>query len=805
MLRTIDRYVIREVIPPFLLSLLIFTFILEIPPVMQHLETLVAKGVTWQIAVQIIITLIPQALGITIPMALLTGILIGLGRLSADRETVALLACGVSPFRLLRPLLLLAVLATAASLYVLIEAIPNANQAFNRIAYEIITKRVEEDIRPRVFFEDFPGWVLYSRDEAGSGGGWKDVLVADTRNPKATQLFLASRGRLYLAPDMSRVDLILSDGAQYGTGNPGETTVGHFAGDLILGLDPKTVFPRMELPRGITEKTIPELQQTIQEKRLQQEKLNAAGQDFTMSPHPEILGIHQKFSLPAACLVFALIGLALGLSVARDGKMAGFVIGIVVIFAYYIVMYLGESAVKGYYTTPASVEGSMYLAHLGRWLPNILLGAFGIAAIIWRARYAERGLPIRIPAGLSARLPTGWGRTASPSTPDSPAGGSAQPPFTRRKVVVVVRFPRMRLPAVGVLDRYILGIYFRTIGLAFLALLGLFHISTFIDRADKMFKGEASMTMMVELLALMTPQFVYFVIPIAALLSALVTFGLLARTSELTVMKACGISLYRIAVPIVVVSLGWSVLLFGLEQEMLAAANRRAEVLDNTIRGRPTTTFDPLNRRWLIGTDGAIYHYSYFDPERQTLNGLSIYRLPPDNSWRLASHTYAPRVVYSGTEWLAETGWTQDLTTTPPRWAPFGRRSIPIEPPDYFHTEQPTAELMTVGELRQVVTELEASGFNAIPARVELQRKLAFPFVALVMTLLAIPFGVTTGRRGAIYGIGIGIVIALMYWVIFSIFIALGRAGILSPPLAAWTPNIIVFASAIYLFLTAKT
>lgn len=809
MLRTIDRYVIREIIPPFLLSLLIFTFILEIPPVMRHLETLVAKGVTWQIALQIILTLIPQALGVTIPMALLTGILIGLGRLSSDRETVALLACGVSPYRLLRPVLLLALLAAGATLYVLMEAIPNANQAFNRIAFAIITKRVEEDIQPRVFFEDFPGWVLYSRDEAPGGAGWKDVLVADTTNPKSTKLFLASTGRLYLAPDMSRVDLILTDGTQYATGNPGETTIGRFEGNLILGLDPKTVFPRMELPRGVTEKTIVELGQTIEEKRLQQQAFNAAGQVFTMSPHPEILGIHQKFSLPAACLVFALIGLALGLTVARDGKMAGFVVGTAVIFAYYIVMYLGESAVKGYYVTPASIEGSMYLAHFGRWFPNIVLGAFGVAALVWRARFAERGLPITVPAGVSSRLPTRWRRTAAPEALGAPAAASP-PAFpraasTRRKVVVVVRFPRIRVPTVGVLDLYISGIYLRIVGLSFLALLGLFYISTFIDRSDKMFKGEASFAMMVELLVLMTPQFVYFVIPIAALLSALVTFGLLARTNELTVMKACGISLYRIAAPVVALSLAWSAVLFGLEQQVLAAANRRAEVLDNTIRGRPTTMFDPLNRRWLIGTDGAIYHYSYFDAERQTLNGLSMYRLPADGSWRLASQTYAPRAVFNGTEWLAESGWMQDLLESPPTWAPFGRRSLPIEPPDYFHTEQPAAEMMTVAELRAIIEELESSGFNAVPARVELQRKLAFPFVPLVMTLLAVPFGVTTGRRGAIYGIGVGIVIALAYWVIFSIFVALGRAGILPGPLAAWTPNIIVFASAVYLFLTAKT
>src|SRR3954462_276475 len=97
MLKTIDRYVIREVIPPFLLSLLIFTFLLEIPPVMRELETLVAKGVSWEVAGRIVLTLIPQGLGLTIPMALLTGLLIGLGRLSADREAGALPGGGGRP------------------------------------------------------------------------------------------------------------------------------------------------------------------------------------------------------------------------------------------------------------------------------------------------------------------------------------------------------------------------------------------------------------------------------------------------------------------------------------------------------------------------------------------------------------------------------------------------------------------------------------------------------------------------------------------------------------------------------------
>ena len=167
---------------------------------------------------------------------------------------------------------------------------------------------------------------------------------------------------------------------------------------------------------------------------------------------------------------------------------------------------------------------------------------------------------------------------------------------TRRRanpnVVVVLRVPALRLPGPGLLDRYVSRLYLRVVALSFLALLGLFYISTFIDASDKLFKGVATGTMVMQLLVYKTPQFVYFVIPIAALLSVLVTFGTLSRTSELTVMKACGVSLYRVAVPVVLLSLGWSAALFALDQDLLARANRRAGVIDDTIRGRPTKTFN---------------------------------------------------------------------------------------------------------------------------------------------------------------------------------------------------------------------
>lgn len=782
MLRTIDRYVIREILPPLFLSLLIFTFILEILPVMDQLESLVSKGVSWPVAGRILLTLIPQALGLTIPMAVLVGLLIGLGRLSSDREAMAMLACGVSPYRLLRPVMIVAGVAGLATLWVMIRAIPDANQSFREITFEVISKQVESDIQPRVFYTYFPGWVLYPRDVPTGGGGWKDVLVADTRDAGNVVVYLARRGRLALDRAQQRVDMVLEDGTRYSqTAGKGEVETYRFPKELIVAIDPQSVFPRITLQRGVNEMRIPELRRQIEEKE-------RAG----LSPHPEILAIQQRFSFPIACLVFGVIGLALGLSVARESKVAGFVVGIAVIFVYYVLLYVSEALTKGHMLDP----------YVSRWVPNLILLPIGIAALVWRARWAQGRFPIPLPVGFAVVRPF-WRRA-----PDAEAAQARPGPAPARgrsdRVRVVIRVPRMRWPGPGLLDRYVIRLYLRTTGLSFLALMGLFYISTVLDRSDKVFKGQATAGMLLQLLVFYTPQYVYFVIPIAALLSVLVTFGLLSRTGELTVMKACGISLYRAALPLVVLGLVWSAALFGLEQQTLARANRRAETLDSAIRGRPPRTFSTLNRRWVVGREGDIYHYGFYDPDRNALTKLAIYR-PDPRRWTLASETHANEAIYRRGAWQATSGWEQRFSTDPPAWEAFDRRRLDLESPDYFETEQPVAEMMTVPQLRTYINELSASGFNAIPLSVELQRKLAFPLVTVVMTLLAIPFGTTTGKRGTLYGIGIGIVIALLYWVTGSAFAAIGKAGLLTPVLAAWAPNILTAGVAASLILRTRT
>jgi LPS export ABC transporter permease LptF/LPS export ABC transporter permease LptG len=789
--KILDRYLVREIVPPLLMALVGLTFVLMMPPIMQNAEHLIARGVPWSIVFQVLLTLMPQALSVTIPMALLYGILFGLGRLSADREFVALQACGVSVFRVFRPIALLAVFAAAATAYETIVALPDANQTFREITFNVVASGAESDIKPRVFFTNFPKRVLYVRD-IQPGTGWRDVFVADASQADRTTVYVARTGRLVIDREKKRVELVLENGSVHTTfpDEPEQYDDNSFDW-TSLNMDADAVFPRSQiLGKGDNEKTIAELRQTAAD--------NIARGD---KPYSQLYTIQQKFSLPAACFVLALIALALGASNRKDGRLASFALGTGVIFVYYMVLYSSRAAALGGRFPPG----------LAPWLVNVVLGAVGVALIAWRARSADQ--PIRI------SIPTFWRQPAdeAPASPGTGAGTAAH----RGRVVVVVRIPHLNWPRPTLLDQYVSRQYLSVFALSFGALLAIFYISTFIDLADKVFGGTATKAMLLRYFYFETPQYIYFIIPMATLVATLVTIGLLTKNSELIVMRACGISLYRSALPLVVFGLLFSGALYELQEHVLPEANREATRLNAIMRGYPVQEFGILNRQWMLGKSGDIYHYDYFDPRHNQFSKLTMFHLS-ERAWRLETLTYAKDislVKHAGADgqpvlmWMARAGWTREFFATKRnkveqlsvKYTPFPERAISLEPPSYFKSEDIEADRMTYGELQDYIAQMKASGYYVVPLLVQLQRKVAFPFVAVIMTLLAVPFAVTTGRSGAFYGIGVGIVLALIYWTALSIFGALGAGGWMSPVLAAWAPNILFGAAAGYMLLTVRT
>jgi LPS export ABC transporter permease LptG/LPS export ABC transporter permease LptF len=768
-MRILDRYVIREVLWPLAIALVITTFLFIIPVLITVAEELVARGIPAPVILQLMWQLVPQSLALTIPISLVIGLLVGFGRLSGDREFVAMQACGVSLLRLFQPVALISLVASAVTAYVLLVSVPAGNQRYREIVFGILADRAESNVKARVFFDDFPHLVLYVR-EVPPTGGWNGVFMADDRPGQRRAIYLARRGRVLIDRERRTAELILEDGTQHTADAAGKYEVFRFK-QQILRVNPETMFARAGPDKGEREMTIPELRARI-----------AAIEQKGMSAHSARMEIQKKFSIPFACVVFGLIGLALGASNRRDGRLASFVIGIGVIFVYYVLMWLGMALARGQMLPP----------WLGVWLPNVVLTPAALLLFAWRDRAADRPIRIGLPRSLLARWTPG------------PAGRPANP--------LTLRLPQLRLPALSLLDRYVATSYLRSFAVAFVALIGLFYVAAFLDHSDKVFKGQATWPQLLQFFLYQTPEYIYYVIPLSVLLATLVTIGLLTKNSELVVMKACGISLYRVALPLLLCAVAAGGVLFALEQTILGPWTRKAYAIRHVMRGFSPQTFDVLERRWLVGTNGDIYHYTYFDPRQQQLAQMSVYQFD-GRMERLQRRVFAERALYlharSGRAdaWHAEQGWVREFAPDGEtnRFEPFAESTISLEPPSYFATQEPEPRYMSYSQLKSYVQRLRASGFDVIEQQVALARKVAFPFVTLIMTLIAVPFAVTTGRRGAMYGIGIGIVLALGYWVAISVFAALGSGGLVAPALAAWAPNLLFGAGAAYLLLTVRT
>jgi LPS export ABC transporter permease LptG/LPS export ABC transporter permease LptF len=752
-MRTIDRYILRQLAWPFGLGLTVFTFLLIVPELMKYAEEYVSKGVSLWVVARLVVTLLPFSLALTIPMSVLLALLVAFGRLSADREFVALQACGVSLYRLFRPVALVAITSCLATAYVYMVLIPVGNQTFREITFNIVASSAENEVKPRVFFDGFPNVVIYAR-ELPPTGGWDGVFIADNRGGEGSSVYLARHGRAVVNREAKTVEMVLEDWTRHEADPAGEYRVFRGA-HMVLNLNPAGMFPAGGIAKGLREMSVPELRDRI-------ESMRQAG----ASVHTELFELHKRYSIPAACLVFGLIGLALGATNRRDAKLASFVLGVGVIFAYYLLLWFGQSLVRG----------QRIPSPMAAWLPNLVLGALGVALFRWRDRVADQPIPVPIPEALRRRIAQ---RTQ--------ALGHGVLPF-------------------GILDRYVALTYLRLLGLAALALGGIFYVSAFIELSENVFRGTGTWSMLGTFFVYMTPQYLYYIVPLSVLLAALVTVAILTKNSELVVMKACGISLYRIAAPMVAGAVAAGAFLFALEQTVLGPANRRAQATRHVLTGGSPETFDVLNRRWVIGHDGAIYHYAYFDPRLHRFSNLWVYEFD-DGMRSITQRMFAEQAQHIDGTWNVERGWTRtfDQRGEAASFSEFASLSRPLEAPEYFSTETPDPQFMSFTQLRAYTEQLAQSGFDVVRQRVALYRKVSFPFVTLVMTLIAVPFAVTIGRSGAMAGIGIGIGIALAYWTTILFFAAMGSGGLLTPILAAWAPNLLFGAGAAYLLLTVRT
>jgi LPS export ABC transporter permease LptF/LPS export ABC transporter permease LptG len=802
--RILDRYIAREMLAPTGIGLLVFTFVLLIDQIPRLLAVLVARIADLSTIVRVFVNLLPSILAVTIPMAFLLGVLLAFGRMASDSEIVALRAVGVSPARLLVPVMMMAAAMTALTFYINAVALPAANQAHRQLIFSLVVSKARTVVSPRTFTDELlPGrMMLYVQDVEPDTGIWKNLLIHDLRDPARPKLILARSGELIVDRSLGSVRLQLGPGNQhtFATARPREYDRLEFA-EMGIGLPVDEFFPekkKLLLQKGDREMTLPELGREIAQRRRQGRNRQDWGR-FAVE-------WHKKFAIPSACLVFGLLGLALSLGSKKEARSAAFALSIAVIFVYYILIRLGEQA----------GDTGMMVPWLSMWGANIALGAMALV-VLW-LNHREAAFDPLDPAHYLSWVPKVKRRLgARPPVPTAAA---------RPRAVLVVRIPRLRLRFPSILDRYIARAWGANVALVLLAFASIYFLGDFMDLIDDFHQNKPGAGVIFHYYAYFLWQIGFTVAPVAVLVGVLITLGLLARRNEITAMKAGGISVYRAALPVLGAGLVASLLLYGMQEWILPHTNKVAAMDKNRIKGRAAQSSDQFDRRWVLASDGRFYNFDYIVESRQagargpddrefSAYGFSTYDVD-QKTWQLRDRVYASRAVWSSATrtYELERGWRRVTGADTTRFEPFQNQRVraigrdpggEIEPPSYFKREEKPSDTMGFRELRGYIGSLESRGFDVAKLRVQLHRKLAFPMVGLVMTLLAVPFSFVVARHGALYGIGIAIVIAIVYWAVLGIFEALGNSGLLTPSLAAWAPNLLFGAAGLYMTLTLRT
>jgi LPS export ABC transporter permease LptG len=295
----------------------------------------------------------------------------------------------------------------------------------------------------------------------------------------------------------------------------------------------------------------------------------------------------------------------------------------------------------------------------------------------------------------------------------------------------------------------------------------------------------------------------------SVMLAVLITFGLLQKSSELTAMKATGFSIYRATLPVIVLSAAFAAGLFVFDQVYIPHTNRRQEILRNEIKGKPPQTYLQADRKWIFGESKQIYYYQVFDPDTNQFGGISVFEFDPA-TFQLTRRVHADGAHWEPglQEWVFQNGWVRTLNgTSIQEYRTFDVATFKElhEDPSYFKKEVRQSSQMDYEELKRYISDLQQSGFDTVRLKVQLQKKLAYPLITLVMAILAIPFSAQSRRGGALAGVAIALGVAIVYWVTAGLFEAMGNANQLPALIAAWAPDLIFGLAGGYLLLRVPT
>lgn len=783
-MRILSRAIFREIFSSAALGTLLFVFVLFLRTIERLSVLLVKISAPWQVIAKLVLYALPATLPFALPLGVLVGIIVGLSRMSADSEIIAMRASGVSSYTVVRPVLLFSFLAMAVTSLASLWLTPLSLHLETKVARNFAAAQLTGEIEPHIFNEQFPNTVLYVDNVTTEGKQvvWHGIFIADT----TPQDELSHQGRD--RGDTPRVIVA-------------EMALPHAdANNNRILLDMRNVHTSERDKEGKVINTAAPLQVEVLQAQKQEElQLNKTVQELDTGPLYKrvyrrhdlkkeeyvdaAIELHQRFALPLACILLGLIGIPLGISSRKGGKSGAFILTVLIAFIYYLgFITLIGLARKGSLPVPVAV-----------WMPDVIFAA----ANAWFLTRLERPGATDIFRPLR-RLGNAIAERFSVDRRCKATGNAAPQPsrlFAFRPLLI---------------DGYVLNEFLFYLTVLLFALVCLIEVFTFFELLGDMVKNDIGMSTMFDYLWHLAPKLIYDVTPICTLFASLICFGILTKYNEVTAFKAGGVSLHRLAAPVLVTSLLVSFGLFAFDHFYIPEANRRQEKLRAQIKNKPVATYLRTDRQWVYGQGSRIYNYKFLDRASAVMSRVNVYEFDRRN-FQLVRQISAERASWSpaAKTWTFHNGMSRTTGNQFDDYRQFSASSATFpelsEPPTWFVKEEKEYKQMNFSELDSFIHELKTSGMNTTPLRVQYYKKFAVPLFAFIMAVISVPFAFVAGNKGAMTGVGISFAIAIAYWSVGTVFEQIGDLNQLPPAMAAWSPDVLFLLAGSYLMARMRT
>jgi lipopolysaccharide export system permease protein len=356
----------------------------------------------------------------------------------------------------------------------------------------------------------------------------------------------------------------------------------------------------------------------------------------------------------------------------------------------------------------------------------------------------------------------------------------------------------------GILNRYIALTWLRLLLLCLSGFVGLYLVVDLIEKIPRFLRSGGAAADIIQYFIWKLPEMVSRTATFSILMATLLTLGLLSRDSEIIAMRSCGISLFKIALPLLTLGFVSSVILLINAELLLPYSYARTEMIDrvNIKKNGDRVTFK-RNNIW-FRSNSMILQARLFEPKSRTLSGVVVWSV--DDSMNPVSRIDAVTAQYQNGNWLLNSVVLKEFKATG-----FHSKSIKTMPLDLklkvedLQVLDIDADNMSIRTLKEYAENLRRGGYQAYRYLTLMHTKIASPFAALIMVLLGIPFALRNSRTGGIaMGIGAGIGIGFAYFVVNAMLLSYGRSGVLPPIAAAWGANILFMLSGIWLAMKVK-